>query len=30
VICGGTAEQKAKLEAVMKEILDGKIKVLKG
>ena len=30
VICGGTAEQKAKLDAVMKGIMDGKITVLKG
>src|SRR5712671_8088368 len=30
VICGGTAEQKAKLDAVMKDILAGKITVLKG
>ena len=30
VICGATAEQKAKLEQIMKDLLDGKIKVLKG
>ena len=30
VICGGTAEQKAKLDAVMKDIMSGKITVLKG
>jgi basic membrane protein A len=30
VICGGTAEQKAKLEAIMKDIMSGKIEVLKG
>jgi basic membrane protein A len=30
VICGGTAEQKAKLDAIMKDILAGKISVLKG
>jgi basic membrane protein A len=30
VICGGTAAQKAKLDAIMKDILSGKITVLKG
>jgi len=30
VICGGTAEQKAKLDAIMKDIMAGKITVLKG
>jgi len=30
VICGGTAEQKAKLDAIMKDIQAGKISVLKG
>jgi basic membrane protein A and related proteins len=30
VICGGTPEQKAKLDAIMKDIMDGKITVLKG
>src|SRR5258708_3227992 len=30
VICGGTAEQKAKLDAVMKDIMSGKITVLNG
>ncbi|HEX7789871.1 MAG TPA: BMP family protein, partial [Afipia sp.] len=30
VICGGTAEQKAKLDAIMKDIMSGKIAVLKG
>ena len=30
VVCGGTAEQKAKLEAIMKDIMSGKITVLKG
>lgn len=30
VICGATAEQKAKLEQIMKDLLDGKIKTLKG
>ncbi|RJF77105.1 BMP family protein [Rhodopseudomonas palustris] len=30
VICGATPEQKAKLDAIMKDLLDGKIKVLKG
>ena len=30
VICGGTAEQKAKLDAIMKDIMSGKITVLKG
>ena len=30
VICGGTSEQKAKLEEIKKDILSGKIKVLKG
>lgn len=30
VICGGTPEQKAKLESIMKDILSGKITVLKG
>jgi basic membrane protein A len=30
VICGGTPEQKAKLDAIMKDILAGKITVLKG
>ena len=30
VICGATAEQKAKLESIMKDLLDGKISVLKG
>ena len=30
IICGGTPEQKAKLEAIKKEIMDGKIKVLEG
>ena len=30
VICGGTPEQKAKLEEIKKDILSGKIKVLKG
>jgi basic membrane protein A len=30
VVCGGTPEQKAKLEAIKKDILSGKIKVLKG
>jgi basic membrane protein A len=29
-ICGGTPEQKSKLEAIMKDILAGKITVLKG
>jgi basic membrane protein A len=30
VICGGSAEQKAKLDAIMKDIMSGKITVLKG
>lgn len=30
IICGGTPDQKAKLEAIKKDILDGKIKVLEG
>ena len=30
VVCGGTPEQKAKLEEIKKMILDGKIKVLEG
>jgi basic membrane protein A len=30
VICGGTPEQKAKLEQIKKDILSGKIKVLEG
>ncbi|MGA7803041.1 MAG: BMP family protein [Bradyrhizobium sp.] len=30
VICGATPEQKAKLESIMKDLIDGKIKVLKG
>src|SRR3984893_8940250 len=30
VICGGTADQKAKLDAIMKDIMAGKITVLKG
>ena len=30
VICGGTPEQKAKLDQIMKDLLDGKITVLKG
>jgi basic membrane protein A len=30
VICNGTAEQKAKLDAIMKDIMAGKITVLKG
>ena len=30
VICGGTPEQKAKIDAIKKDILAGKIKVLKG
>ncbi len=30
VICNGTSEQKAKLDSIMKDILAGKIKVLKG
>jgi len=30
VICGGTAEQKAKLEQIKKDIQSGKIKVLEG
>jgi basic membrane protein A and related proteins len=30
VICNGTAEQKAKLDTIKKDILAGKIKVLKG
>jgi basic membrane protein A len=30
VICNGTPEQKAKLDAVMKDIMSGKITVLKG
>lgn len=30
VICGGTAEQKAKLDEIMKDILSGKITVLEG
>ena len=30
VICGGTAEQNAKLDEIMKDILAGKITVLKG
>src|ERR1700728_653846 len=30
VVCGGTAEQKAKLDAIMKDIMSGKITVLKG
>ena len=30
IICGGTPEQRAKLEAIKKDILDGKIKVLEG
>ena len=30
VVCGGTPEQKAKLDAIKKDILSGKIKVLKG
>jgi basic membrane protein A len=30
VICGATPEQKAKLDQIMKDLLDGKIKVLKG
>src|SRR5258707_12836435 len=30
VVCGGTAEQKAKLDSIMKDIMAGKITVLKG
>jgi basic membrane protein A and related proteins len=30
VVCGGSPEQKAKLDAIKKDILSGKIKVLKG
>ena len=30
IICNGTPEQKAKLDAIKKDILSGKIKVLKG
>ena len=30
VICGATAEQKTKLEQIMKDLLDGKITTLKG
>jgi basic membrane protein A and related proteins len=30
IVCGGTPEQKAKLDAIKKDILPGKIKVLKG
>ena len=30
VICGATAEQKAKLDQIMKDLLDGKITTLKG
>jgi basic membrane protein A len=30
IVCGGTPEQKAKLDAIKKDILSGKIKVLKG
>jgi basic membrane protein A and related proteins len=30
IICNATPEQKAKLEAIKKDILSGKIKVLKG
>jgi basic membrane protein A len=30
VLCGGTADQKAKLKAIEKDILDGKIKTLEG
>src|SRR6266481_5015016 len=30
VICNGTSEQKAKLDAIMKDIMSGKITVLKG
>jgi basic membrane protein A and related proteins len=30
VVCGGTPEQKAKLDGIKKDILSGKIKVLKG
>jgi basic membrane protein A len=30
VICGATPEQKAKLDQIMKDLLDGKIKTLKG
>src|SRR6267154_5739947 len=30
VVCGGTPDQKAKLDAIMKDIMSGKITVLKG
>ena len=30
IVCSGTAEQKAKLEAIKKEILVGKITALEG
>jgi basic membrane protein A len=30
IVCSGTAEQKAKLEAIKKEILSGKITTLNG
>jgi basic membrane protein A len=30
IVCGGTPEQKTKLDAIKKDILSGKIKVLKG
>ena len=30
VICNGTPEQKATIDAIKKDILAGKIKVLKG
>jgi basic membrane protein A len=30
VICGGTADQKARLDAIMKDVMSGKITVLKG
>jgi basic membrane protein A len=29
-ICGATPEQKARLEQIKKDIMDGKIKVLEG
>ncbi len=29
-ICGASAEQKAKLQQIKKDIMDGKIKVLEG
>jgi basic membrane protein A and related proteins len=30
IICGGTPAQKTKLEEIMKDIMSGKITVLKG